>query len=1210
MSKKLFLTFIISLIFVLCTSIGLGAWIIVNQVTLSPNYSSESVRKIITPKIIELDYTTEDDGNENKLPIKWDAFKTAISTSAKVICETSTGTEVTLTAGTDITLNISAMNNGDIYYGTAVSGLTAGHTYVVGSTYTATAEVASLASGYKLSSASTSVNILIKYKTAKIGFNSSTYYTVEDAIAKASSSDTITFDGVAVLESYTVTSGSNTTTHYKSIYSDTCRTSFTNLSSSVTGYSNDNYNLKGKLRVPFANVDMDYHGSGGVTSIGGSSKGCDQTFVQAISTRDPTTAVYSVLVIPDNVTLNVATTGNFIVGGLVQAQGAVTNRGVVMNEGTINVNGNLGSYGYLKGNGTVNFNSDAKGIDVFRIYDWNGGARAAGLKTANVFPINAYSAHNISCETVINVGSSYEAFWTIAFNNSLYKGYQRGDKDDNGNKKDGNIKLIGKAGTSALFELTSGSIIKSANGGRGSTATSLNNALLNLTGSNATKGQMDVYTINGICSDNTISISIKATGQSVTMETNTDIALPVGFMDVVVSQNGTLNINSASYKFLPGSSLTVNNGGVLNVSNSAALAFCDVAYATQDATKFINQSVNDVDAFATINGTVNVASGSSIGGKLLTVGNTGNLKISGASSASLLMVTSIEEGLLTDTANVTAYTMNSTGNVYNYDGNAANATLSSANHIAKNSAWIAPNSRLAITYIFNDIDDPTKIIESNDYFTIDSSPLFSAKIPDGYKLVSYYWDENYTEIIDTNIKGSELYEKWDYNEASITLYAKVKELNANQTTIKINIDTTNKNNSDNISYNSSDIYIDKSVETYDLSEINNTLSANNINCNKKSYFDGWYYDSNYTERVTDITQIDLSKANANNTLNLYARWIDKHTITITVTNGADGSGIGGKSGVKPNIELTIENNSKITIKENSNNRQTYYIAPGQQFTIANTDTGTTTYGGTTTTGTHTAPNLPYTSPTNYTFTATGAKGSDGACIVEGTLITLADGSQKKVEDLTTTDELLVFNHETGEYEVGYMWFNDTEEAAEYRIINLEFSDGTVVKVVYKHGFFDLTLNKYVAITENNVNEFVGHRFYTSTWNGEEFIEGEITLTRAYVTTEYVKVYSPITIYHFNYFTENLLSMPSMNFDMDEVLNTFEYDKDLKYDEEKMQADIEKYGLFTYEELQDYIPYEVYELTPIKYWKIAIGKGLITFEDIINTAELLKDKGFM
>ena len=214
-----------------------------------------------------------------------------------------------------------------------------------------------------------------------------------------------------------------------------------------------------------------------------------------------------------------------------------------------------------------------------------------------------------------------------------------------------------------------------------------------------------------------------------------------------------------------------------------------------------------------------------------------------------------------------------------------------------------------------------------------------------------------------------------------------------------------------------------------------------------------------------------------------------------------------------------------------------------------------------------------------------------SCLVEGTLITLADGTKKKVEDITSDDYLLVFNHETGKLDKAQVLFNDYEELSEYTIINLEFSNGSKVRIVYEHGFFDLTLNKYVYITESNYLDYVGHTFYSldSNNNGTS-----VTLTNAYITKETVRLYSPVTVYHLNYFTEDILSMPG---GIEGLFNIFEYDDNLQYDQELMQADIDKYGLLDYSAFEDLVPYEVYLSFPAKYFNVAIGKGILTWDDI-------------
>ena len=64
-----------------------------------------------------------------------------------------------------------------------------------------------------------------------------------------------------------------------------------------------------------------------------------------------------------------------------------------------------------------------------------------------------------------------------------------------------------------------------------------------------------------------------------------------------------------------------------------------------------------------------------------------------------------------------------------------------------------------------------------------------------------------------------------------------------------------------------------------------------------------------------------------------------------------------------------------------------------------------------------------------------------------------------------------------------------------------------------------------------------------------------------------------------------------------MFNMFEYGEDLVYDAEQMQADIEEYGLFTYEDFEDFLPYEFSLAFPASYLKVSIGKGLMTFDDI-------------
>lgn len=290
--------------------------------------------------------------------------------------------------------------------------------------------------------------------------------------------------------------------------------------------------------------------------------------------------------------------------------------------------------------------------------------------------------------------------------------------------------------------------------------------------------------------------------------------------------------------------------------------------------------------------------------------------------------------------------------------------------------------------------------------------------------------------------------------------------------------------------------------------------------------------------------------------------------------------------------IVVDNNGTITITpfngETKTNGASFLVTVGSKFNASykgQADDSKATISGTT-------PTTDL-STTDTTYTVTGAVSITPAgtsCIIEGTLITLADGIKKKVEDLTPNDVLLVFNHETGTYDFAKINFIDADPYANYTIVNLKFSNGSLIKVISEHGFFDLDLMKYVYIDEFNYKDYVNHRFYSATWDGKVYQSNVVTLDEAYITQEYTRCYSPVTIYHLNYFTEDLLSMPG---GISGLFNIFEYDNDLKYNSEKMQLDIETYGLFTYEDFKDKVPYEVYMAFPTKYFKVAIAKGILT-----------------
>lgn len=225
--------------------------------------------------------------------------------------------------------------------------------------------------------------------------------------------------------------------------------------------------------------------------------------------------------------------------------------------------------------------------------------------------------------------------------------------------------------------------------------------------------------------------------------------------------------------------------------------------------------------------------------------------------------------------------------------------------------------------------------------------------------------------------------------------------------------------------------------------------------------------------------------------------------------------------------------------------------------------------------------------------ANSGGGSTG-CVTPDTLITLADGTQVRVDSLTGDELLLVWNLETGKLDFAPIMFVDSEAMAECQVIYLYFSDGTVVKVIYEHGFWDYDLNRYVYLDEN-AYDYIGHTFAKQ--NGDEL--AKVQLVDVEIRTEMATAWSPVTVGHLCYFVNGMLSMPG---GVGGLFNIFEVDAEtMTYDFEALERDIAEYGLFTYEELNAICPLteDMFYAAGGAYLKISIAKGNLTMEELAD-----------
>ena len=335
-------------------------------------------------------------------------------------------------------------------------------------------------------------------------------------------------------------------------------------------------------------------------------------------------------------------------------------------------------------------------------------------------------------------------------------------------------------------------------------------------------------------------------------------------------------------------------------------------------------------------------------------------------------------------------------------------------------------------------------------------------------------------------------------------------------------------------------------------------------------FLGWYTAATGGTRVGGAGDPYTPSAN----ITLYAQWqINSYTITVKTNNAT--VKVNGTA-VSNNGTISIQYGTQVTVEV------TYSESNSRSTTIKGKD-GTT-----------------YTSPFDMPAqeVTINATSSGGGCVTPDTLVTLADGTQKRIDEVTYNDQLLVWDFYNGKYAVAPAAIIFNMGTNYYDVLTLNFNDGTSIGTINGHRFFDKTLNRYVVIDSSNVDSYIGHEFVKLDGEGVEII----TLDTYRIANEYTTSYSIMSAYHYNFVVEGVLSDTFHASDAP-LFDYFELGENMTFDKDQMQADIEKYGLYTYEDFADYLTYEQFVGFNVQYFKIAVGKGNYTYEgiiDLINT----------
>lgn len=278
-----------------------------------------------------------------------------------------------------------------------------------------------------------------------------------------------------------------------------------------------------------------------------------------------------VLNITTNAKLTVAGTIN--IGGVIQSFNGAPKQGKLYGESysqiniaensSIELSGKMLAIGKIVGEGQVVVKSTGEVQDRLMINNWRGGSYTYACANDKYFPFTDYSLSNIEAQMTIEAGGNWSVFTKI--NMTLTVEIE--------------VCFVGKNG---LFKVANnGSFEKSYDA----------------------TNKKDIFDFAGGMTDNALTISLL--GKSVS---TADFAMPIGVVEINL-KNGAYEFKNTNFKFLPGSSLNIENSATLKTSKM--LAFYGSDWEDKNTnTPYANNTASKIN----INGTLELQDGASIGG--------------------------------------------------------------------------------------------------------------------------------------------------------------------------------------------------------------------------------------------------------------------------------------------------------------------------------------------------------------------------------------------------------------------------------------------------------------------------------------------------------------------------------------------------------------------------------------------------------------------
>lgn len=362
----------------------------------------------------------------------------------------------------------------------------------------------------------------------------------------------------------------------------------------------------------------------------------------------------------------------------------------------------------------------------------------------------------------------------------------------------------------------------------------------------------------------------------------------------------------------------------------------------------------------------------------------------------------------------------------------------------------------------------------------------------------------------------------------------------------------------------------------------NIATSLNINSFTRT---GYVFDKWNTK--ADGTGTDYNNG-ANITLNedttLYVQWKRMYTITTSTSNATLNITVNGST-VSSGGYVLPDSIVRVVLSYSESDSKTFKFEPSvTYYSDENCTTSTTSMN---------AGTYYFKMPTdNLTISASSVSG--GICVAGDTLITLFDGSQKMIKDFDGFEKILTFNHFTGLYEekdvlviVNHGYQYNTK-------LRLIFSDESHLDIMNIHGLYCLTNREgYVAISTDNVDDYIGKDFAKQS---DDLVSSykSVTLVGYEIYEVYEEAYSLDSLVNLNAYANGFLSITTFNGTLN---NYFEYDDNMKFDEDQMNDDIKVYGLYSYSEWNDVMPIEAFYALNIPYYKATIIKNNLSQDEL-------------